>query len=97
MTVKVVRFISGENVVCDLVNETDDNVTIKEAIVAIPANEEGTQLAFAPFAPLQDPDEPELVIDKKFVMYIAQCTPNLEEQYNKMFNRVHVPKKKLIL
>ena len=97
MTVKVVRFISGENVVCDLLNETDDNVTIKEAIVAIPDNQEGTQLAFAPFAPLQDPDVPDLEIDKKFVMYITKVTPNLEQQYNKMFNRVHVPEKKLIL
>ena len=97
MTVKTVRFISGENVVCDLLNETDNNMTIKDAIVAIPANREGTQLAFAPFAPLQDPDEPELVIDKQFVMYIAKCTPNLEQQYNEMFNRVVVPEKKLIL
>jgi len=97
MTVKCIRFISGENVVCDLNEETTESIKISEAIVAIPANQDGTQLAFAPFAPLQDPDVPYLEIDKKFVMYITKVTPNLEEQYNKMFNRVHVPEKKLIL
>ena len=97
MTVKCIRFISGENVVCDLIEETTESIKISEAIVAIPANQDGTQLAFAPFAPLQDPDVPYLEIDKKFVMYITKVTPNLEQQYNKMFNRVHVPEKKLIL
>ena len=97
MTVKCIRFISGENVVCDFIEETTESIKISEAIVAIPANQDGTQLAFAPFAPLQDPDVPDLEIDKKFVMYITKVTPNLEQQYNKMFNRVHVPEKKLIL
>ena len=97
MTVKCIRFISGENVVCDLIEETTESIKISEAIVAIPANQDGTQLAFAPFAPLQDPDVPALEIDKKFVMYITKVTPNLDQQFNKMFNRVHVPEKKLIL
>lgn len=97
MTVKCIRFSTGENVVADLIEETSDDVIISDAIVAIPANVEGTQLAFAPFAPLQDPDEPNITISKKFVMYIAKLTPDLEEQYNKMFNRIVAPTKKLIL
>lgn len=97
MTVKCIRFISGENVVCDLLEETTESIKISEAIVAIPANQDGTQLAFAPFAPLQDPNVHDLEIDKKFVMYITKVSPDLEQQYNKMFNRVHVPEKKLIL
>ena len=97
MTVKCIRFISGENVVCDLIEETTESIKISEAIVAIPANQDGTQLAFAPFAPLQDPNVHDLEIDKKFVMYITKVSPDLEQQYNKMFNRVHVPEKKLIL
>ena len=99
MTVKVIRFVSGENVVCDLEEETDDSVVIRDAIVAIPANQEGTQLAFAPFAPLQDSSETTLKIDKQFVMYICKLSPGLEEQYNKMFNRPDIitPKKQLIL
>lgn len=97
MTVKCIRFISGENVVCDLNEETTESIKISEAIVAVPANQDGTQLAFAPFAPLQDPNVHDLEIDKKFVMYITKVSPDLEQQYNKMFNRVHVPEKKLIL
>jgi len=87
MTVKCVRFISGENVVCDVIDETEDSITISDAIVAVPTNPEGTQIGFMPFAPLQDPDEHELTISKQFVMYTAKIAPNLKEQYNQMFKR----------
>lgn len=97
MTVKNIRFISGENVIANLVDETDNVITIRDTIVAMPVNQEGTQLGFAPWAPLQDPDVEDLVVDKRFVMYITKVAPNLEEQYNRMFSRVIAPEKKLIL
>ena len=99
MTVKCVRLSSGENVVCDLLEETSDSITICDAIVAVPANQEGTQLGFVPFAPLQDPSEESLTISKQFVMYIAALETGLEQQYNQMFNRQSIvtPTKKLIV
>lgn len=99
MTVQCIRFISGENVVADILEETDDSITFTDAIVAVPTNQEGTQIGFMPFAPLQDPEEESLTISKQFVMYICKLSPGLEEQYNKMFNRPDIitPKKQLIL
>ena len=97
MTVKYVRLSSGENVVCDLLEETSDGITIRDAIIAVPANQDGTQLGFVPFAPLQDPSEESITIPKQFVMYIATLESGLEEQYNKMFNRIVTPTKKLIV
>ena len=96
MTVKCIRFLSAENVVADITEETSESITIRDAIVAMPI-EDGTRLGFAPFAPLQDPAEETLTIPKSMVMYIAAVAPNLEEQYNAMFNRVVVPTKKLIV
>ena len=96
MTVKYIRFLSAENVVADIVEETADSITIRDAIVAMPI-EDGTKVGFAPFAPLQDPNENELTIPKSMVMYIANVAPNLEEQYNSMFSRIVTPTKKLIV
>lgn len=97
MTVKNIRFISGENVIADVQEEKTDSIIIRDAIVAMPINEEGTQLGFAPWAPLQDPDIDDLEVSKNHVMYITQPAPNLVEQYNKMFSRIVAPEKKLIL
>ena len=87
MTVKNVRFISGENVICDLKEEKEDTIVIADAIIAMPAGEDGTQIGFAPWAPLQDPDIHELEINKRNVMYITEAVPSLVTQYNTMFNR----------
>jgi len=69
MTVKCIRFLSAENVVADITEETSDSITIRDAIVAMPI-EDGSKVGFAPFAPLQDPNENELTIPKSMVMYI---------------------------
>ena len=100
MSVQYIRLISGENVVADVLEDTEEGLTVCDAITAVPANAEGTQLGFVPFAPLQDPEEKELTIPKNFVMFVVSLAPNLEEQYNKMFNRKSVittPTKKLIV
>ena len=100
MSIQYIRLISGENVVADVVEDTAEGLTVCDAITAVPANADGTQLGFVPFAPLQDPDEKELTIPKSFVMFVVKLAPNLEEQYNKMFNRTSVittPTKKLIV
>ena len=97
MSVKNIRFISGENVIADLVEEKADSIVIRDAIVAMPVNQEGTQLGFAPWAPLQDPDIEELEVNRSMVMYITKAAPNLEQQYGQMFNKIIAPEKKLIV
>ncbi len=87
MTVKNIRFTSGENVICELNEEKEDSIVIADAIIAMPAGEDGTQIGFAPWAPLQDPDIHELEINKRNVMYITEAVPSLVTQYNTMFNK----------
>ena len=97
MNIMNIRFISGENCIADVLSETDTEVTIKDVIVAMPINEEGNQIGFAPWAPLQDPAVEELTVSKSFVMYITPPSPNLKEQYCQMFSKIVAPEKKLIL
>ena len=97
MNVVNIRFISGENCIADLVEQNDNEIIIKDVIVAMPLPEDPNKVGFAPWAPLQDPDEEELTVSKSMVMYIATPTPGLKDQYCQMFGKIVAPEKKLIL
>jgi len=95
MTVKNVRLSTGEQLIVDLVEETDDYIVVQDALIAAPQGE--SQLGFAPFAPLGDPDETQIKISKQFVMYITKLIPSLEQQYCDTFNKVTIPQKKIVV
>ena len=95
MNVKLVRITSGEDLICNLLNETDDSVTFTDAIVAVPAG--NGQIGFAPWSPLLSKDVKELTIDKKFVMYVAEPQDQILTEYQSMFSPIIAPSKKLAL
>ena len=96
MTVKLIRMWSGEDVVADLVKETEDSITITNPIVAVPSGQ--GQLGFAPWSPLLEGRNVELEVTKKYVIYINMPQEQIVEQYNDMFSPVATPpRKKLIL
>ena len=51
MNVKLIKMWTGEDVIADLVKETDDSVIITNPIVAVPSGREG-QIGLAPWAAL---------------------------------------------
>tara|TARA_E500000331_G_scaffold312206_1_gene320013 strand:- start:29 stop:319 length:291 start_codon:yes stop_codon:yes gene_type:complete len=96
MNVKLIRMWSGEDVVADLVKETEDSITITNPIVAVPSGQ--GQLGFAPWSPLLEGRDVELEVTKKYVIYINMPQEQIVEQYNDMFSPVATPpRKKLIL
>ncbi len=95
MNVKLVRITSGEDLICDLLNETDDSVTFTDAIVAVPAG--NGQIGFAPWSPLLSKDVKELTIDKKFVMYVSEPQDQILSEYKSMFSKIISPSTKLSL
>ena len=96
MNVKLIRMWSGEDVVADLVKETEDSITITNPIVAVPSGQ--GQLGFAPWSPLLEGRNVELEVTKKYVIYINMPQEQIVEQYNDMFSPVATPpRKKLIL
>tara|TARA_B100001250_G_C19256401_1_gene553022 strand:- start:75 stop:368 length:294 start_codon:yes stop_codon:yes gene_type:complete len=97
MSVKLIRMWSGEDVIADLVKETDESVTITNPIVAVPSQQEG-QIAFAPWSPLHKGRDVEIEVTKKYIVYIAESQSDIVDQYNSMFSSVSTPpKKRLIL
>ena len=89
MNVKLIRITSGEDLICDLLNETDDSITFNDAIVAVPAG--NGQIGFAPWSPLLSKD------DKKFVMYVSEPQDQILTEYKSMFSKIIAPSTKLAL
>lgn len=94
MTTKLVRMQSGEDVVCQLVEETDDTITMENPIVAVPTGQ--GQMGFATWSPLAKEKE-SITIRKSYVVYITEANDNITEQYESLFSTVITPKKSLIL
>lgn len=94
MSTKLLRLQSGEDVICQLVEETEDSITMDNPIVAVPAGQ--GQMGFAPWSPLAKEKE-SITIKKSYVVYIAEPNDNITEQYESLFSTVITPKKSLIL
>ena len=96
MEVKLIRISSGEDVVAEMLEERDDVIVIKNAIVAIPTG--NSKLGFAPWAPIIDRTKTEVEVKKNFVVFIANPDEAVVEQYEQMFSVISKPEnKKLIL
>ena len=95
MTVKLIRMWSGEDVITDVIEKTNDYYIIENPIVAVPSQQQG-QIAFAPWSPLLAKGKV-IEVTKKYVVYEADPQEDIIEQYNSMFGKISKPNKKLIL
>ena len=96
MNVKLIKMWSGEDVIADLVKETDDSIVITNPIVVVPAGQEG-QVGLAPWSPLLKGKDTELEVTKRYVVYINEPQEEFISNYTQMFSPIATPPKKLIL
>ena len=96
MNVKLLRIITGEEVVAELVGETDTTVTVRNGLVVLPS---GQSVGFAPWATVIDKDNPDITVSKTHVVYIAELDEGICKKYNEIYGSklVTPDKKKLIL
>ena len=95
MNVKLIRMLSGEDVVADLVGNLTDTIVIRNPIVAIPSG--NGQMGFAPWSPILKGRGVDLEIPKSYVVYIAETQDQIVEQYEQMFSLIETPSKKIIV
>lgn len=95
MNVKLIRMSSGEDVIADIVTELDEYIRVENAIVGVPTGQ-GT-LAFAPWSPMISKKHKEIVVDRRFIVYIAMADEKIVEQYMKMFSIISTSTKKIII
>ena len=95
MNVKLFRITTGEEVVAELVSETDTTVTLQNGLVVLPT---GQQVGFAPWATVIDKNHPEITVNKTHIVYIAEVDESIGEKYDQIYgsNLVTPDKKKLI-
>jgi hypothetical protein len=96
MNVKLIRMRSGEDVVADLIEETDDSLTFCNPIVAIPSGE--GRLGFAPWAPLLNGRNAPVTVPKDYIVFGPLDTQeDIVKQFEQMFSIIETPNKKLVL
>ena len=94
--VKLIRIVTGEEIIAEVLSETDDTITIQNGLVVIP-NHQG--VGFAPWATVISKDEPEITVKKTHVVYVAAVQEDVAHKYNEMFGSklVTPAPKKLIM
>jgi len=94
MNVKLLRISTGEEVVAEIVEETDDSITVRNGLVVLP---NAQNVGFAPWATVVDRQEPEITMSKQFLVYAAALDPSVKNKYCEMFGGITTPDKKIIL
>ena len=94
--VKLFRITTGEEVVAELVSETEDTVIVRNGLVVLPTN---NGVGFAPWATVIDNDNPEIELSWKHIIYKVPVQEDVAKKYNEMFgSKLITPdKKKLVL
>jgi hypothetical protein len=93
--VKLLRITTGEEVVAELLSETEDTITIQNALVVLPTN---NGVGFAPWATVINQDKPEIVLSKTHIIYKVEVQEDLCKKYNEMFgSKLITPNEKKII
>ena len=95
MNVKLIRFNFGQEVVAELVSETDSEITIINNLAVFPT-QQGT-MAFVPFIPLVEKGKDEVTISKTHVVYITSPSEEVERQHKNAFSNVITPESKSLI
>nr|BDD47274.1 hypothetical protein 15 [Desulfobacteraceae bacterium] len=93
--VKLIRLITGEEIIAEVLDWQNGVMTIQNALVVIP--QQG-QVGFAPWATVINPDMPEIGLDMKHIIYSVEVAEPVVKQYNEIFgSNIVLPEKQLIL
>lgn len=95
MNVKLIRLNTGEDVIVDLISETENSLVLSNPIVAVPSGR--GELGFAPWSPLLSKEVKEITINKHYVVYVSETQDQIVEQYNQIFSPIITPSKQLSL
>jgi hypothetical protein len=95
MNVKLIRVVTGEEIVAEVVSETNDTITVQNGLVVLPTN---SGVGFAPWATVVSKDEPEITVSRNHLVYVAEVQDDVSSKYKEMFGNIITPaEKKLIL
>ena len=89
MNVKLIKMMSGEDVICDLIREEGDRLIISNPVIMVPQGQ--GQVGFAPWSPFLDDDVKELAVRESYSVYITDPKPAVIENYKQIFSTIITP------
>ena len=94
--VKLIRIITGEEVVAELLEETESFIKVQNGLVVLPTAQ---SVGFAPWATVISKENPEIIVQKTHVVYMAEVQEDVAKKYNEMYGSklVTPSSKKLIV
>ena len=94
--VKLIRIVTGEEIIAEVVSEDENTITVKNGLVVLP---NATAVGFAQWATVIDPDNPEVTMKQQHVVYVVAVQEDVAKKYNEMFGSklVTPSSKKLIV
>jgi len=93
---KLLRIVTGEEVIAELVEENAAEIVIRNGLVVIPTN---NSVGFAPWATVISKEKPEVTISRKHIVYIVEVQEDICKKYEEIFGSklVTPSSKKLII
>ena len=94
--IKLIRIVTGEEVVAEVLETTQDTLKIQNALVVIP---QSSGVGFAHWATVISKDSPEIVLKQEHVVYVVEVQEEVAGKFNEMFgSKLVTPSaKKLVL
>ena len=95
MNVKLLRIITGEEVLAEVLSEDENTVTVQNGLVVLP-NANG--VGFAPWATVISKENKEITLSREHLVYVVDCDDSVQDKYESAFGTIVKPEtKKLIL
>jgi len=93
--IKIFKLITGEEIVAEVVSETEDSVSLKNCVASVlqPSRDGRLSFGFVPFGAMVDGD---ITIKKDKLLFTAAASDDLKNSYNSMFGGIVTPPKTLI-
>lgn len=99
VNLKILRLVTGEEIMGEITNETDTKVTLKNPVrvIVVPnkADPNNPSVGFAPF--MQWSDDKELTLNLNHVITTVSPITEFVNQYNGMFGGLVVPNSKILV
>ena len=94
--IKLIRLITGEEVVAEILEDTESTLKVQNALVVIP---QAQGVGFAPWATVISKGNPEIVLKQEHIVYNVEVQEEVAGKYNEMFGSklVTPASKKLVL
>ena len=92
--VRLVRLTTGEEILCEVHENTEYRMTVKDPVLLIP---NGEKIGFMPYMPYTEIGIFGLEIKQDHVMFNLQPTEEMIDSFNKMTYRIQTPLKPKIV